>query len=638
MPDIRIAIAPITQVSSPVFGPSVLKAACVARGLDTDIDYLGLVYAEQEGAEFCDYVARNSQQRLLLGDWVFSHLIRGTAAARPVDESVDWIRSKVPAKLAEQLIAARGRAAATVIEMADRLVDGSPGIIGFSSYFQQHCASLALAARIKEIAPQTLVCIGGPNVEGVMGRALLQAFPQVDCAFSGEADVAFPEFALGYLAGDRRPVSGRPVEERWIRCTPIADMDSVQPPDFADYFAEYDTKSYANRASVILPFESSRGCWWGAKNHCTFCALDDAGIGFRAKSPERMVGELRQQRDRWGVPVFVGTDNIIPINYIEKVFVAHRETLSDCLFFYQSKANLTAGQMRSLRAAGFFGMLPGIESLHDDVLKLMKKGVGAIQNMFVLRTGAELGMAVHWNFLTNFPGETGEHYAEIARMLPMLQHLMAPSGYTSIFLDRFSPYHVDPAATGFGPIRPIESYYRVYDLPTEILMDFAYSFEAERLDGLHSRDYLGAVPELIRRWQERWRFQTGSGGPARLQFRAQTDLFGGKPILLVDDTRDMAMEAHHVLTDAEQAVIRAFEKPAGVELTLGHLAEDWAFERSPRECFEDLRTLGYVIDHGGKAVHVIVDPTRHMPLSATGTARDRVPGSRPEPVREAAVA
>jgi radical SAM superfamily enzyme YgiQ (UPF0313 family) len=38
--------------------------------------------------------------------------------------------------------------------------------------------------------------------------------------------------------------------------------------------------------------ETARGCWWGAKHHCTFCGLNQNDMAFRAKSPQCAMDEL----------------------------------------------------------------------------------------------------------------------------------------------------------------------------------------------------------------------------------------------------------------------------------------------------------------------------------------------------------
>jgi magnesium-protoporphyrin IX monomethyl ester (oxidative) cyclase len=61
----------------------------------------------------------------------------------------------------------------------------------------------------------------------------------------------------------------------------------------------------------MLLLETSRGCWWGAKQHCTFCGLNGGAMAFRSKSAERVVEEIRYLRDRYGVESLSVVDNIL---------------------------------------------------------------------------------------------------------------------------------------------------------------------------------------------------------------------------------------------------------------------------------------------------------------------------------------
>ena len=74
------------------------------------------------------------------------------------------------------------------------------------------------------------------------------------------------------------------------------------------------------------------------------------------------------------------------------------------------KANLTREQVRLLADAGVRHIQPGIESLSDHVLALMKKGVTGLRNVQLLKWCKEYGIEVDWNILYGFPGETREDY------------------------------------------------------------------------------------------------------------------------------------------------------------------------------------------------------------------------------------
>src|SRR5262249_22093508 len=73
-------------------------------------------------------------------------------------------------------------------------VDWGPyRVAGFGSAFQQNVARRALARRLKQRFPEVAILFGGANWDGEMGPEYFRAFPFVDYAVVGEADVAFPQ-------------------------------------------------------------------------------------------------------------------------------------------------------------------------------------------------------------------------------------------------------------------------------------------------------------------------------------------------------------------------------------------------------------------------------------------------------------
>jgi hypothetical protein len=61
-------------------------------------------------------------------------------------------------------------------------------VVGCTSTFEQHVASLALLRRIRELDPGVVTMLGGANCETVMGEATHRCFDRVDYVVSGEAD------------------------------------------------------------------------------------------------------------------------------------------------------------------------------------------------------------------------------------------------------------------------------------------------------------------------------------------------------------------------------------------------------------------------------------------------------------------
>ncbi|MCD2506106.1 hypothetical protein LRN57_14440, partial [Staphylococcus aureus] len=86
-------------------------------------------------------------------------------------------------------------------------------------------------------------------------------------------------------------------------------------PNFDDYFEQLQASPLHGYVIPGLLIETSRGCWWGAKHHCTFCGLNGSGMAFRAKSQARVQQEVSQLAARYRLKRFMAVDNILDNKY-----------------------------------------------------------------------------------------------------------------------------------------------------------------------------------------------------------------------------------------------------------------------------------------------------------------------------------
>jgi ribosomal peptide maturation radical SAM protein 1 len=246
--------------------------------------------------------------------------------------------------------------------------------------------------------------------------------------------------------------------------------------------------------------ETARGCWWGERSHCTFCGLNGGTMAFRSKSPERVVEEIAQLRRRYGVRGFWVVDDILDMRYFQSVLPMLEDAGLDIELFWEVKANLAAKHVRSLRDAGVNMIQPGIESLNDHVLGLMRKGTTGLKNIELLKWCREYGVKPIWNLLYGFPGETQADYEETRDLIEAIWHLDPPQAYGRLRLDRFSPYHDDPAAFGMEDVRPKAPLLHLYPFPSEEVMEMAYYFDFDYADGRRANAHAGPALEITRKW------------------------------------------------------------------------------------------------------------------------------------------
>src|SRR5215470_8369738 len=202
--DVVLVSMPFAEVQRPSIALGLLRAALADTGISSQVVYGNFTFAETIGL-----VAYQAMQSAptdhLLGEWCFAQGLlpqsaNNGAVAKKDEEYLDLVLeircTGFPAHLEQRkdlMRWVRAKSAACIDEIAESIVARNPRIVGCSSVFQQHCASLALLKRIRELSPDTVLLMGGANCEGEMGLQTLQSFPWIDCIVSGEADALFPD-------------------------------------------------------------------------------------------------------------------------------------------------------------------------------------------------------------------------------------------------------------------------------------------------------------------------------------------------------------------------------------------------------------------------------------------------------------
>jgi ribosomal peptide maturation radical SAM protein 1 len=505
--DVVLVSMPFGPVFSPSLGLSLLKAALARQGVVASVRYFTIRFAEAVGQNFYCGIAENGRPAVedLAGEWLFNRALFDMTAADDRRYVEQLLRGYYSDALIARLLHARELVDAFLDDCLDCILREQPRLVGFTSIFQQHVASLALARRVKRAQPSTFIVFGGANCEGVMGAETVRCFPFVDAAVSGDGDLVFPELVRRVLHGELvSPLPGirsrDSVEHDFAtggfgNAAMVTDMGCLPYPDYSDYFEQFGASRYDREWQPRLFLETARGCWWGERAHCTFCGLNGSTMAFRSKPAARALAEVEDLVKRYpGCDIQV-VDNILDMRYFKDFIPALAARNLKVSFYYESKSNLNKQQVRLLRAARINEIQPGIESLSDAVLKLMRKGVTGLQNVQLLKWCKELGVDARWNFLWGFPGEAPDEYTRLAGVVPLLTHLQPPRCYSTIRLDRFSPNFFDAEQLGFTDVQPLAAYHHVYRLPEAALTNLGCYFTYRYRE---PRDVEGYVRPLVR--------------------------------------------------------------------------------------------------------------------------------------------
>jgi ribosomal peptide maturation radical SAM protein 1 len=565
--DVVLISMPFGPVLTPSIALGLLKASLAPRGISTKTLYFSLWFAEHIGTRRYRMAAHSTASGTLAGEWIFASAL--FPDVRPDTEGYlhgvleapqSVFASKVPggrpdaAAELRDLLEVRGKVDRFLDDCLERVIDCRPRIVGFTSVFLQHVASLALAKRLKARAPDIFILIGGANCEGVMGAEVIRQFPFVDAVVSGEGDLVFADLVERILAGDAAiempgvyTQGGRlfvSPGDRYAWAPVVRDMDALPMPDYDEFFEQWESAHLDERERTTIQFETSRGCWWGERHHCTFCGLNGATMTYRSKSSQRALDELVALTDRYpGHPIGV-VDNILDHRYFKEFMPALAARRLDLELFYEVKANLKKAQVRLLRDAGVRVIQPGIESFSTRVLDIMRKGERGLHNIQLLKWCKELGVTPVWNLLWGFPGEPPEEYHAMADLLPLLTHLAPPISAMPIRLDRFSPNFDQAEALGFTAVEPFPAYRYIYPFQPEAVANLAYYFSYSYRAPQDVESYTRAVEEQV----HAWRVACG-----------ESDLFSIDlgTLLLICDLRPMTGDRLTALTGLQRALYLA---------------------------------------------------------------------------------
>jgi len=615
--DMIFVSMPYAAVERPSLALGTLSAALTAAGVTAKTIHGNLMFAERIGSGYYE-MYNSSDITSQMGEWTFSEAAFGSFNS--VDDYIDLLVSGgMPAEgLKEALLLARKLASQFIDELARDIVKQRPNIVGCSSVFQQHCASLALLRHIRRLDPSIITMMGGANCEGSMGAATHRNYDWVDFVVSGEADHLLPELCKNIIEhgvnipadslprGVFSPLSRQASSNSQGKNVPramITQLDKLPIPDFDDYFEQIDNSPLGQHILPGLPIETSRGCWWGAKHHCKFCGLNGAGMAFRSKSESRVIDEINWLTDRYNLNKLMTVDNILDMKYFREVMPELAKS-GDKLVFYEIKANLSRKQVETLSKAGVRWIQPGIEALHDGLLKLLDKGCSAAINVQLLKWAYNNGIWVMWNHLFGAPGDSAEWYEEVADLIPSIVHLQPPVGgsLTPIRYDRFSPYFNEAEKFGLDLV-PYDGYQHVYPVSPEQLYKQAYFFRdnnpprpvSNRLvnhmlgwaDQFYAkRDHVGVLP------------QRGSTAP----ILAMKDL--GSHIE-IDDTRECTKSDHHILTPLESEICRLCDSARSQTSILKQLPDVKASD--VLAACNNLMDLRIIADLGGRILCLAAD-------------------------------
>lgn len=605
---------PFAFLFRPSLSASLLKATLIPLGIRTKILYFHLKFVELVGTSTYFLLANETPDRqVLAGEWIFAGSLFNPINLDSEGYLENILRNKFfPEKLIRDFLKARDNVEPFLEHCVEEVLRSKPVIVVFplTSTLQQQVPSLALAKLIKERAPRTTILLGNSNWESVTAVEILRKFPFVDAVIAGEQEIIFPEVVQRILRkGTLASLPGvyclksANHETKKSGAPPVRNMDALPIPDYDDFFEQLAICKLDQIEKPRIPFETSRGCWWGEKSHCTFCGLNGFNMIYRSKSSNRALKELMHLAGKYPDCEVYSSDYILDMKYFKDFIPELAAKKLNLKMFYEVKSNLKKEQIRMLRDAGIKTIQPGIESFSDQVLNLMQKGVKGLQNIQLLKWCKELGVKPFWNFIWGIPGEPVEEYLKMAEYIPLLTHLEPPQYAGSIRMDRFSPNFDSFQELGFSKVLPDPIYKYIYPFEEDVIANLAIYFTYEYRERHDVANYTNDLAKQIKVWEENYEY---------------SDLFSvdkGKHLLLWD-LRKIAKKPLTVISGIQRILYLACDEVCSLNYLLSILDE----YSGAQNCFskvedvlQPILDLGLMIREGNSFLSLAVPLGEYSP-------------------------
>lgn len=215
----------------------------------------------------------------------------------------------------------------------------------------------------------------------------------------------------------------------------------------------YNLKAYF-APEIILPFQSSRGCYWGK---CSFCD-QDFGQNFNVKNVEKLTDEFIELKEKYGIKYFEFIDESVSPSYLEALSQKLKEKNIDIKYFFDARLEngFTYENLKEAHDTGLRMILWGLESGSNSVMELINKGIDLDKRFEILKASNDAGI---WNFafiFFGFPTETKEDARKTIEMLVKNKDIIHSYGRSVFTMGKHTKLKNEPEKYGITAVYPAE--------------------------------------------------------------------------------------------------------------------------------------------------------------------------------------
>lgn len=294
-----------------------------------------------------------------------------------------------------------------------RVVACAPDLIGLTAMSSNYHSALELARAVKAATPAPIV-VGGPHASLFPAELLKE--PCFDYVVYGEGESTICELARALQAGEG-PARGEALRAILGLCfregaeiiqnppRPLEhDLDSFPFPA-RHLFAIDRYPLYAPDGGRMVTILSSRGCPY----NCSYCFKGIMGRGYRQRSVDNILAEIRQVMAAYQAKHLYFIDDLFTINkrrlleFTRRVMAEGLDIRWQCLGRVD---RIDAETLKAMYQAGCREIHYGIEAGTQAMLDAIGKQITLEQVRDAVRWTREAGIMVKGYFMLGLPGDT----------------------------------------------------------------------------------------------------------------------------------------------------------------------------------------------------------------------------------------
>jgi len=298
---------------------------------------------------------------------------------------------------------------------------------GISSTTGQYSMALEAKKRIRKIAPDAKIILGGPhlNAPQYVEESLRHGW---DFLVIGDGEIPLRIILRGLVS--KQVMFGEPID----------DLDSLPLPAYH----KIDISKYnfpLRDGFKCINLITSRGCPF----KCNFCSTSNKK--FRKRSVENVIQEVDLLVNKYGFNAFMFVDDTMSADRQRYHDILHELEQFDIKWrSYARTSTITFEGLERMARSGCIECAPGIESGNQSILDLIEKGTNVEHNIDWCIRCEEIGIVCNPSFIIGLPTESpetvGETYDFVRETKPRAfsYNMFLPLHDTAIYSQRETKY------------------------------------------------------------------------------------------------------------------------------------------------------------------------------------------------------